>query len=271
MPKLNKAPQYYGLSLSGIPFFMNEDVYMWIGSNGGSIFDDKGNPALDSPQVLGMLEFWKKLKPFMPPGWASHDYLETLSAWATGKTAQVLMWGRTAGYIDQYAPPDKRNPDVFQIWPKTIGPMGKAPLTQFDNEPWVIYAEAPADEKAACREFLKFFFKAENYRRYCNSVPVHLNSIFKADFQDPGYMGFPERKRWKPWLDAQVKWVESGRAHPLLVCNAQDRLIPWIGDVAAAPILADMATAVVERGKDPRAAAKEANEKIQRDIIAKSK
>ena len=271
LPKLNKAPQYYGLSLSGIPFFMNEDVYMWIGSNGGSIFDDKGNPALDSPQVLGMLEFWKKLKPFMPPGWGSHDYLETLSAWATGKTAQVLMWGRTAGYIDQYAPPDKRNPDVFQVWPKTIGPMGKAPLTQFDNEPWVIYADAPADEKAACREFLKFFFKPDNYRKYCNSVPVHLNSIFKADFQDAGYMGFPERKRWKPWLDAQVKWVESGRAHPLIVCNPQDRLIPWIGDVAAAPILADMATAVVERGKDPRAAAKEANEKIQRDIIAKSK
>jgi multiple sugar transport system substrate-binding protein len=169
LPKLNKAPQHYGLSLAGIPFFVNEDVYMWTGANGGSLFDAKGQPALESPQVLGMLEFWKKLKPYLPPGWASHDYLETLSAWATGKTAQVLMWGRTAGYIDQYAPPDKRNPDVFQVWPKTHGPMGKAPLTQFDNEPWVIYADAPADEKAACREFLKFFFKPENYR--CTSCP----------------------------------------------------------------------------------------------------
>jgi multiple sugar transport system substrate-binding protein len=244
---------------------------MWTGSNGGSLFDDKGNPALESPNVLGMLEFWKKLKPYLPPGWASHDYLETLSAWATGKTAQVLMWGRTTGYIDQYAPADKRNPDVFQVWPKTTGPLGKAPLTQFDNEPWVIYSDAPADEKAACREYLKFFFKPDNYRKYCNSVPLHLNSIFKADFQDPSYLGQADRKRWKPWLDAQLKWVESGRAHPLLVCNPQDRLIPWIGDVAAAPILADMAMAVVERGKDPRAAAREASEKIQRDIIAKSK
>ena len=84
-------------------------------------------------------------------------------------------------------------------------------------------------------------------------------------------MGHPERKRWKPWLDAQVKWVEIGRAHPLLVCNPQDMLIPWIGDVAAAPILADMAMAVVERGKDPRAAAKEASDKISRDIIGKAK
>src|SRR2546421_6065720 len=170
---------------------------MWAGANGGSVFDAKGQPALESPQVIGMLEFWKKLKPFLPPGWSSHDYLETLSAWATGKAASVLMWGRTAGYIDQYAPPDKRNPDVFQMWPKTVGPMGKAPLTQFDNEPWVIYTDAPADEKAAAKEFLKFFFKAENYRRYCDSVPVHLLSIFKADFKDPSYLNHPERKRWR--------------------------------------------------------------------------
>jgi len=93
----------------------------------GSLFDDKGKPALESPQVLGMLEFWKKVKPSLPPGWASHDYLETLSAWATGKTSQVYMWGRTAGYIDQYAPPDKRNPEIFQMWPKTIGPMARRP------------------------------------------------------------------------------------------------------------------------------------------------
>jgi hypothetical protein len=48
-------------------------------------------------------------------------------------------------------------------------------------------------------------------------------------------------------------------------------LVPWIGDVAAAPILADMVMAVVERGKDPRAAAKEASDKISRDIIGKAK
>src|SRR3989441_13302496 len=98
------------------------------------------------------------------------------------------------------------------MWPKPSGRMGKAPLTQFDNEPWVFYADAPKEEKAAAKEFLRFFFKKENYRRYCDSVPVHLLSIFKEDFADPAYMNHPERKRWKPWLDAQLKWVEIGRA-----------------------------------------------------------
>ena len=164
---------------------------MWAASNGGSLFDAKGNPALESPQVLGMLEFWKKLKPFLPPGWASHDYLETLSAWATGKTAQAMVWGRTAGYIDQYAPPDKRNPDVFQVWPKTIGPMGKAPLTQFDNEPWVIYKDAPADEKAASEEFLKFFFKAENYRGTATRCPFTSSRSSRPTSRTPRTWAIP--------------------------------------------------------------------------------
>ena len=48
-------------------------------------------------------------------------------------------------------------------------------------------------------------------------------------------------------------------------------LIPWIGDVAASPILADMVMGVVERGRDPKVAAKEASDKIVRDIIGKTK
>jgi hypothetical protein len=47
--------------------------------------------------------------------------------------------------------------------------------------------------------------------------------------------------------------------------------VPWLGDVAAAPILADMVMAVVERGRDPKTAAKEASDKIVRDIISKAK
>src|SRR5256712_9333674 len=88
-PKLNKAPQYYGLSLAGIPFFVNEDVYMWTGSNGGGLFDDKGNPALGRPQELGKLEFWKKVKAYLPARRASPDYPQTLPARGAGKAEQV--------------------------------------------------------------------------------------------------------------------------------------------------------------------------------------
>lgn len=218
-----------------------------------------------------MLEFWRKVKTYMPPGWAGHDYLETLSAIATGRVAMTYTWGRTTGFIDQYAAKDKANPETFQPWPKTRGPLGKEPLTQFDNEMWMIFSDAPKEEKQAAREFLKFYYSKQNYRKYCNSVPVHLNSIMKEDFKDPEYMGHPERKRWKTWLDAQLAWVEKGRCQPILVCDPKDRLVPWLGDVAASPILADVVMAVVEKGEDPKKVTKEANLRITRDIIEKWK
>lgn len=271
MPKLNKPPQYYALTLAGgHAFTINEDVYMWTGSNGGRLFDDAGNPLLESHQVVEMLEFWRKLKPYLPPGWTSHTFLETLSIWTSAKASQNLIWGRTAEFVDLHAPADRRNPEVFNIWPKTIGPSGKEPLTQFDNEPWIAYAEVPKAEKEAGREFLKFFYKKENYRKYCDSVPLHLNSILAEDFKDPSYLSHPDRVRWKPWLDAQVQWVERGRAYPLLVTHPNDVNVKWIGDVGASPILADMVVAVVEKGRDPRAAAKEAQTRIMRDIVEKA-
>lgn len=272
MAKLNKPPGYYAFTLAGgHAFTINEDVYMWVGSNGGRLFDDAGTPLLETPQVLEMLEFWKKLKPYLPPAWTSHSFLETLAIWTSGKASQNLIWGRTAEYVDLHAPADKRNPGVFAIWPKTVGPSGKAPITQFDNEPWILYAGAPKAEKDAGREFLKFFYKKENYRKYCDSVPIHLNSIFTEDFKDPSYMGHPDRVRWKPWIDAQFKWVDTGRTFPLLMTHVNDKNVKWIGDVGASTILADMVVGVVERGKAPREAAKEAQARLMRDIVDKAK
>src|SRR5258708_14239756 len=53
LPKLNKAPQYYGLSLAGIPFFVNEDVYMWTGANGGCLLHPQSSPPPPRPPALG--------------------------------------------------------------------------------------------------------------------------------------------------------------------------------------------------------------------------
>ncbi|MGH2628742.1 MAG: hypothetical protein ACRDHY_19055, partial [Anaerolineales bacterium] len=70
---------------------------------------------------------------------------------------------------------------------------------------------------------------------------------------------------------AQFKWVETGRTFPLLMTHANDMNVKWIGDVGAAPILADMVVAVVERGKSAKDAAKDAQTRILRDIVEKAR
>ena len=60
----------------------------------------------------------------MPQGWLSHGYVETLNNWATEKAACLRGWGRTIGYIRQYAQKDRQNPDIFAATTMPIGPHG---------------------------------------------------------------------------------------------------------------------------------------------------
>ncbi|MCB1992538.1 MAG: extracellular solute-binding protein, partial [Geminicoccaceae bacterium] len=60
----------YGLGLAGPSFFINEDLYMWVGSNGGRLFDEVGRPTFTEPQVIETLEFWKELNDCcLSPDW----------------------------------------------------------------------------------------------------------------------------------------------------------------------------------------------------------
>jgi hypothetical protein len=117
-----------------------------------------------------MLEFWKKVKPYLPPGLGLARLPGDALGVGHGKTASGLHVGPTAGYIDQYAPPTSE-PRRLPGLAEDDRPDGQGAAHAVRQEPWVIYADAPAEEKAAAKEFLKFFFKPENYRKYCDSVP----------------------------------------------------------------------------------------------------
>ena len=79
-----------GLSLAGPGFFLNEEVYMWTGSNGGRLFDENGRPTFTEKPVIEMLNFWKELDACcLPKGWLSHSYADTFANLATGKAAEI--------------------------------------------------------------------------------------------------------------------------------------------------------------------------------------
>ena len=270
LKELNDPPNHYALDLVGADAYnINEDVYMFVGQNGGRIWDENGLPTLTEEPVLEMLEHYKKLASFMPPGWVSHTYTDTLGNIAASKAACITTWGRTVGYINQYAP-GINDPEHFgPIHYKPSGPSAKMPpsqkmFTQQDGEHWVIFKESKAPEEAT--EFLKFFFKRENYLRYCNSVPVHLLPITKSLFKDPEYLDHPERKKWKSWLDVQYEYLDRGFTQPLLMINKSDWSIPWLMEVANSGILADMVFDVVKKDAKPMDAAKRAEARINKLI-----
>jgi multiple sugar transport system substrate-binding protein len=250
----DKSKGRYGLSLSGPGFFINEDLYMWVGSNGGRLFDEKGRPTFTEKQVIEVLSFWKELNDCcLAPDWLSRDYLATFADVATGKAAMILGWGRGNGYFEQYAPDVVAKGDIGVFSTKPIGPSGSSFVTQFDSEPIMIFKNSKHPEEAAA--FIKFFFKKDNYLKYIKSVPVHFFPITKSLRVDPQYAAIEEFKKWKFWVDAQHEVIEKNDPKPLLITQWQDLELPFVAELAGSTILVDMVTDVVKGGKTPMEAA----------------
>lgn len=258
-------PDRYGLDLAGPGFFINEEVYMWAGSNGGRLFEKSGRPNLTSPPVLEMLAFWKQLHECcLPAEWLSHGYLDTFANLATGKAASILGWGRGTDYFEKYAPDAVAKGDIGVFATKPVGPSGQTFLTQLDCEPWMVFK----DEDGAKEEiaFLKFFMRPENYRRYIQTVPVHFFPITKSMQADPQYLATPDFNKWKFWVDAQKNVIANHDPKPLMITSWDDLDLPYIQEVAGSGILIDMVTDVVKNGRAPAEAAKRAQDRTEQLI-----
>lgn len=251
----------YGIHLAGnASLWFNEDVFEFVGGNGGKLWDKDGMPALVSDEMAAVLEFYKKIQDVMPPGWLADGYVETMNTMALGKAASARLWGRSIGYLSQYAPADKQNPDVYKMIQMPLGPKGKLRITQSMDDTMVIYQNSAHPDVAA--EFLaEVLFKRENIRDFCLTVPVHLNPPIKGVEEDPVYQDNPIVKKWKPWIDVQNKNLADQYARPLFMIEETDKKVPWLTDVANAGVMGEMVTAVVSKGMSTTDAMKAGQEK----------
>jgi multiple sugar transport system substrate-binding protein len=247
----------YGLSLPGTGLFVNILVGELTAANGGRLFNLKtGRPTFTEKQVVEVLDFYKKLNDtVLPPGWLGHGYLDTFANLATGKVAMLYQgYGRGAGYIEKYAPKGTGNPDHFGVMRKPHGPSGKTTAAQVDAEPWMIFKNAKYPEEAA--EFIKFFFKENEYIKYLHTVPVHLLPTFKSTRNDPAYQANEMYQRWKEWVEMDYYYFERDFAKPTLVVGWADLKLPFLLEILGSNILTDMVTDAVRGMPSKEAAAK---------------
>ena len=263
----DKSKGRYGLSLAGPGFFINEDIYMWVGSNGGRLFDEKGRPTFTEKPVIETLEFWKELADCcLAPDWLSRGYLDTFGDLATGKAAMIVGWGRGTDYFEQYAPDAVAKGDIGVFKTKPVGPSagGKPFLTQFDSEAWMIFKNSKHPEEGAA--FLKFFHRADNYLKYIQSVPVHFFPVTQSLRTDPRYLATPAFQKWKFWVDAQHEVIEKYEPKPVMITEWKDLDFPFIAELANSTILVDMVTEVTRGQRTPVEAARRAQQRAEQLI-----
>ena len=245
----------YGLTMTGQPLFINIGVGELLKTNGGRLFDAEGRPTLTEKPVIELLDFYKKLNRVLPPGWTGHAYLDTFANLANGKAAMLYQaYGRGVGYIEKYAPKEIADPEHFAVADKVIGPSGKTPAAQLDCEPWMVFKDAKGANEAV--DFLKFFFKDENYIPYLHSVPIHLLSIKKSTSRSPKYADNAMIGKWRSWIDMQEKYFKNDWIKPVLVTDWDDMKKPYLLEVMGSGILVDMVLDSVKGMSSSDAAAK---------------
>jgi len=247
----------YGLSLPGVPLFVNILAAELTNANGGRLFDLKtGRPTFTEKPVVEMLDFYKKLNDtVLPPGWLGHGYLDTFTNLATGKAAMVYQGHvRSAGYTEKYAPKGQGTPEYFGVLRKPHGPSGKQTAAQVGAEPWMIFKNSKYPEEAA--EFIKFTFQEKNYIKYLHTVPIHLLPTMKSVRNSPAYQKNEMYQRWKEWVEMDYYYFERDLARPTLVVNWEDLKLPFLLEIFGSNIIPDMVTDAVKGMPSAQAATK---------------
>ena len=267
----NMDESRYGVSLpGGSAFFMQLLLSEFVASNGGRLFDADGNPTFSEPKVLETLKYFKKLSQNAPPDWTTDEYKDQYINLINGRTASApLTFARFTRQIEKDVE-DKNlnNPETFVVFEPPVGKSGTKGISTIDCENWSIFSSSDVKEEA--KEFLKLFYKKENYLRYSLSVPIHLTPILRSVAESKDYINNPDINKWLPWHELTVKLINEDRVKTLLVINDSDLELPFFLELQGKNVLSDMILDVTSGNKSPEDAAKDAEARAKA-IIAKYK
>jgi multiple sugar transport system substrate-binding protein len=253
----------YGVTIPGDNLFINILLGELTKANDGILFDDKNRPHFTDKTMIQTLNFLKELTKYMPPGWEGHGYRETFANMYGQKAAMMFQgYGRGASLIEQYAPKDMVSTDYFDVWVKPHGPNGTKPAAQVDEEPWMLFKGSKYPAEAI--EFLKFFYKDENYLEYIQTVPIHFFPITKSLRKSKQYLDTPMIGKWKGWLDVQEYYLDNDLVKPTLVIDWKDMADkPYLMEILGSGILKDMVMEVTKEGVSPEVAAAKAQKRAE--------
>jgi multiple sugar transport system substrate-binding protein len=238
----------------GDPFFMDQLTVELLSSNGGRLFNEQNRPLLTDRRFIEVLQFYRELARLAPPDWLNEKYVDQFRHFATGRGVTVpVTYARAALQIDKDAPDEMNDPNHFAVMPQPVGPSGTQSYATLDAEPWVVFRASRHTELA--KEFLRLFYRRDNYIRFCRTVPMHLTPIFRSMAESDEYLSDPFIRKWAPWQDQLLASLRSGRVKPIFVSEDADLRRPFLLEFQGSRILSELVFAVAKDDEDPIQAA----------------
>lgn len=198
--KLTQADKdFYGVALLGAKgSAVAQDYMAWVQQFGGSILDKDGNPKINTPEHVKILEHFGALFKFAPPGSTDYWWDQRETAFRSGKVAMMEGWSiARAGY---------ENPEISSIVGKvdiTLAPVGEGVEPKYGFGGWGIGINADSDKQKqeAAWEFIKWLTSPEVQKEWIRNdgAPIRRSTL-----EDP------ELNKEYPWFPLLLESFEKG-------------------------------------------------------------
>lgn len=189
--------EFYGIALLGAKGpAVAQDYMAWVQQHGGSILDENGEPAINTPENVEILEFFGSLFEYAPPGATDYWWDQRETAFRSGNVAMMEGWSiARAGY---------ENPEISTIVGKVdvaVAPVAEGMEPKYGFGGWGIGINADSENAEAAWEFIKWLSSPEIQKEWIrhDGAPIRRSTL-----EDP------ELNAEYPWFPVLLESFEKG-------------------------------------------------------------
>jgi multiple sugar transport system substrate-binding protein len=228
---------------------------------GGQVFTPDLQVAIDSPETLNALEFYKSMRELCPPGATGYSWGESLTAFVSGATATGLYTGRVLANVNA------QNPAIKDSITCTTYPAisTSVPSWTFNDFPSIFIPKAATD-MAATKKFAAHLFAADGYIKQLHAAPGHVLPVLKTIADDPRYLDNPIIAKYPKEVKIMAEASAGGFNLGFESANHKPNL--KAGEIVNSGVIAEMVQRVCLNSEDPKKVLGETTQRIEK--IAKS-
>ena len=226
---------------------------------GGQVFTPDLQVAIDSPETLNALEFYKSMRELCPPGATGYSWGESLTAFVSGATATGIYTGRVLANVTA------QNPSIKDSITCTTYPSisTSVPSWTFNDFPSIFIPKA-AKDMAATKKFAAHIYAPEGYIKQLHAAPGHVLPVLKTIADDPKYQDNPIIAKYAN--EVKVMAAASAGGFNLGFESAKHKPNAKAGEVVNSAVIAEMVQRVCLNNEDPKKVVGETAQRIEKIV-----
>ncbi len=226
---------------------------------GGQVFTPDLQVAIDSPETLNALEFYKSMREFCPPGATGYSWGESLTAFVSGATATGIYTGRVLANVNA------QNPSIKDSITCTTYPSiaASVPSWTFNDFPSIFIPKA-AKDMAATKKFAAHIYAPEGYIKQLHAAPGHVLPVLKTIADDPKYQDNPIIAKYAN--EVKIMAAASAGGFNLGFESAKHKPNAKAGEVVNSAVIAEMVQRVCLNNEDPKKVVGDTAQRIEKIV-----